>query len=113
MLRYNLTQIFKARAIERPSQFLREIGFSNGTASKIKQGNSHMLTLRHVEKLCEQLKCTPNDLIEWIPSKGQEAIADHPLEPLRHCNKASEVTQLINGLSYDKLKKIEEMIKTI
>ena len=111
MLKFNLTPLFKARSIARPSQFLLQMGFSPNTATNFKLGRANMLNLTHVEKLCELLKCTPNDLLEWIPSKEQEQASDHPLTPLRHRNKAEEIVQLINGLNYDKLTEIEGIIK--
>ncbi len=113
MLRYNLASIFKARGIEKPSQFLIQLGFSSGTATKIKQGNSYMLNLHHVEILCEKLNCTPNDMIEWLPSEKQKAISNHPLAPLQHKNYAQEVMQLINALPYEKLQQIAGILKDL
>ena len=113
MLTFNLSHLFKARDIPRPSQFLAQMGFSPNTATKFKLGRANMLNLAHVEKLCIALKCTPNDLLEWTPSKDQPDTPDHPLAPLRHRNKAAEIVQLINTLNYDKLTEIEAAIKNI
>ena len=113
MLRFNLTAVFKSRGIERPTQFLKQLGFSNGTAVKIKHGHSHMLNLHHVEMLCEKLNCTPNDLIEWVPSEKQKAITNHPLAPLQHKNYAEEVMQLVNALPFEKLQQLATIVKEI
>ncbi|CAN5155068.1 hypothetical protein BH11BAC6_BH11BAC6_02840 [soil metagenome] len=113
MLTFNLSRIFKARSIDKPSQYLIRLGFSRNMATSFKQGNARLLNLNHVELLCDNLKCTPNDMLEWVPSKEQENISNHPLEALRHRNKATEVVKLINDLPFDKLQQIEEMIKTI
>ena len=111
MLRFSLDHLFKARSINRPAQFLSRLGFAIGTSAGIRYGTSNVLNLRHIEKLCEALKCTPNDLLEWQPSKDQADTPDHPLAPLRHRSKADQVVQLINNLNYDKLTEIEDLIK--
>ncbi|HRH47746.1 MAG TPA: helix-turn-helix transcriptional regulator [Panacibacter sp.] len=113
MLRFNLTAVFKARGIERPTQYLMQCGFSSGTATKIKSGRSDMLNMRHVEMLCEKLNCTPNDLIEWIPSDKQKAVTNHPLAPLQNKNYAEEVMQLVNALPFEKLQQLAAMVKEI
>lgn len=114
MLSFNLTHLFKARNISRPSQFLIKLGFSPNTATNFKLGRSNMLNLHHVEQLCEALRCTPDDLLEWTPSSAQESAADtHPLASLRHRNKAEEIVSLINTLDYNKLSEIEKMIREI
>ncbi len=113
MLRFNLTHLFKARGIERPSEYLIESGFSAGTATKIKQGRSHMLNLKHVEMLCEKLNCTPNDLIEWVPTGNQRATESHPLAPLQYRDFNMEVIHAINGLPYQKLQQLTALLKEL
>jgi len=69
-------------------------------------------SLETVEKLCLSLNCTPNDLLEWTPSKDMAANSTHSLNALKR-NEAilNNMTQLMNSVSLEKLEKIQEIIQ--
>lgn len=69
-------------------------------------------SLETVEKLCLSLNCTPNDLLEWVPSRDMAANTTHSLNALKR-NEAflTNVTQLVNGASLEKLERIQEIIQ--
>jgi len=114
MLRYNLTSVLKARGIKNTSVFLRSCGFGENLITRIKLGRSNSLDLRQVEKMCARLKCTPNEIIEWVPSeKDDELPADHPLKTLIHKNDAEEIMQIVHGLSLDKITQVAALVKQI
>ncbi len=58
------------------------------------------------------LNCTPNDLLEWVPSKDMAANTTHSLNALKR-NEAflNNVTQLMNSAPLEKLEKIQEIIQ--
>ena len=58
------------------------------------------------------LNCTPNDLLEWTPSKDMAANSTHSLNALKR-NEAilNNVTQLMNSAPLEKLEKIQEIIQ--
>lgn len=111
MLAFNLKRIFAARGIQRPFTYMVSRGFSDNFSSSIINGRKHQLNLREVERLCELLKCTPNDLIEWTPSAEQAAVEGHPLKPLERTNKVEGLTHLLSSVPLDKLTQIETLIK--
>ncbi|TCN66389.1 helix-turn-helix domain-containing protein [Acetobacteroides hydrogenigenes] len=111
MLTFNLKRIFAARGVQRPFTYMVRRGFSDNFSSGIMNGRKHQMNLREVERLCELLKCTPNDLLEWKPSAEQAAEEDHPLKPLLRTNTVEGLTQLLNSASLDKLTRIEALIK--
>ncbi|CAN5123838.1 hypothetical protein BH11BAC6_BH11BAC6_05390 [soil metagenome] len=113
MLRYNLNQVTKARGITKVSAFLEQCGFSSGTRSKIKLGRSRTLDLQQVETICKQLRCTPNEIIEWVPAENEELPADHPLKTLIQTNDAEEIMQLVHGLSLEKIKAAAAVLREI
>ena len=114
MLQFNITSILKARDIRHHTTFFQSLGFSPSTASAYKNGNTAAISLKNIETLCEALNCTPNDLLEFVPSeKQQKQMPNHPLATLYRQNKTEEVVQLLNALPYNKLQQIAEIIKTM
>ena len=113
MLRFNLSHIFQAKAITKPSAEIINAGFGASTATKIRKGQLTTLNLSYVEKLCDYFHCTPNDLLEWLPSQKQLPAEEHSLHPLLRNKKQSEVLQILNNLPFDKLQKAEDFLKTL
>jgi DNA-binding Xre family transcriptional regulator len=83
MLYYNLQRIFTLRGIDRPFSYLVQNGFAVTTATRIINGNVGGLNLLFVDKLCVLLKCTPNDLLGWKPSKNGALSEGHPLQGMQ------------------------------
>jgi len=113
MLRYNLSRIYRVRGITRPTNFFSKLGYSIGTASKYAHSNMNTLNLRTTEKICTQLNCTPNDILEWTPDTPEDDRKDHPLYTLKKSDKASQVTQLIYSLSLTQLQQLEDIIQKL
>jgi len=69
-------------------------------------------SLDTVEKLCLALNCTPNDLLEWTPSKNMTVNDTHALNALKRNEDFLEnVNRLVNNVPLEKLEKIQEIIK--
>ena len=113
MLKFNLSRIFKIRGINRPTTFFLQLGYSPGTASKYANSKMNTLYLYAIEKICVQLNCTPNDLLEWTPSKPEDDNKDHPLYPLKKSDKAAQINQLMHTLSFSQLEQLEQIIQNI
>ena len=113
MLRFNLTHIFKAKAITKPSSEIVKAGFSPSIATKIRQGKINSFNLKYVEKLCNHFQCTPNDLLEWQPSAQQQPAENHALYPLLRNQKQSELIDLLNNLPYNKLQQAQDLLKNL
>jgi DNA-binding Xre family transcriptional regulator len=112
MLQFNLARIFKARGIDRPFSYLTQHGFTPSLASRIINSKVLNFNLHTIEMLCTALNCTPNDLLEWKPTKSTVGVtADHSLYSLKREDKATEVMQLINDVSLEKLAQIEAIIR--
>lgn len=103
--------MFKARGIDKPYGFLQGHGFSLTLISKVTKKNVKRLELSTVEKLCMVLRCTPGDLMEWIPEDGEALDKDHPLNKIRSTNKVVDITRTLNNVPLDRLAKIEKMIE--
>ncbi len=110
MLVYNFDRVFKAKGIERPFTFLCKAGFSTNFATRVKNNQVKQLRMSILERLCEALKCTPNDLMEWRPDKDAEISGTHPLEELRRTEKLFDLTKSLNALPLNKLNEIEQIL---
>lgn len=111
MLKFNFTRIFKARGIDKPFSFLVRKGYSDNFATRVVNNRIGRLNLKDVEMLCEMLHCTPNDLLEWIPSQQDATNDTHPLISLKRSDKVVQLTRILNSVPLDKLSEIEDLIK--
>jgi len=111
MLTFNFSRIFKARGIDKPFSYLVKVGYSDNFATRIVNNRIKRLDLADLEKLCELLQCTPNDLLEWIPDSKDKTNDKHPLISIKRSDKVFQLSQILNSVPLDKLSEIESMIK--
>ncbi len=109
MLYFDIHRMFKLRGISKPRKFLAENGFSLSQAQRICQLSVWAMRLKVLDRLCLALKCTPNDLIIWKPSKPEHDIKDHPLQKL----KAVDVLDLTSITSDISPEQIPDLVKAI
>ena len=111
MLIFNIERICKARGIEKPYSFFVANGFSEGYAAKLNKGKVANIKLPYLEKICEILYCTPNDLMEWEPNKDSRISKDHPLWSLKNTAELPDMTNALKTISLDKINMIKEYIE--
>lgn len=110
MLSFNFTRVFTSRGIDKPFSYLVKSGYSANFATRVVNNRVSMLNLKVVEKLCTLLQCTPNDLLQWYPSKEDENNENHPLISIKRSDKVVQLTKVLNSIPLDKLNEIENMI---
>jgi hypothetical protein len=69
------------------------------------------LNLGDLERLCEVFVCTPDELLEWVPSGSIDNQESHPLFPLKRDEKVMDLTRVLNPVPLDKLLEIEKLIE--
>lgn len=111
MLSYNFKRIFKARGIDKAFAYLKNAGFPDNLASNIKNNRVKRMNLATIEHLCILLRCTPNDLMEWVPDDQGSVDADHPLYKIKRSDKIVDISKTLNNVPLDKLESIEQLIK--
>lgn len=111
MLVFNFDRLFKAKGIEKPFSYMRKSGFSENTASRIINNRLQRLSLKFVERLCELFQCTPNDLLEWVPSDDVTNVDKHPLATLQRRDTVMNLTKLLNSVPLNRLLEIEQIVK--
>jgi DNA-binding Xre family transcriptional regulator len=110
MLLLNLSPIFTARGIDRPHAFLVKAGIHSSTANKILSGNTRVFRLDHIELLCKTLVCEPNDLVQWIPDKGEQLAATHPLHSLKQQETVNSWQETLAAMPFKQLKQVTKAI---
>ncbi len=113
MLQFNFKKILISRGIDKPYNYLTEAGFSSRLATIITKSEMRTMRLDTLERLCELLNCTPNDLLEWHPAAGDINNEKHALFAIRAKDPEQTVrlTKMLNDIPLDKLKEVEEFIK--
>lgn len=111
MIQYNFDRVFRARGIERPFTFLKQAGFSDNFATKVKNNRVLRLNLKELEKLCLILRCTPNDFCEWIKDKDTQVDSDHPINAIKRSDKVVDMIKTLNSIPLGQLDEIENIIK--
>jgi hypothetical protein len=82
MIRYNLERIILLRGHNKPAAFLQKNGYGYHKSHRMLAGQTQ-ITFSELFDLCKLLRCTPNDLMEWIPDTKHPLEDNHPLLALR------------------------------
>ena len=110
MLKFNFTRVFRAKGIDKPYSYLVKAGYSASFATRVVNNKVRQLNVENVEKLCEMLQCSPNDLLEWIPGKNYNPDKGHPLSSLQRIAKDGRINQILYTIPVDRLSEIEQLI---
>lgn len=76
----DLKPILAARNILHPTAYLLKIGINSNTANKMLKGEAVLVSLRQLTTLCQNLNCTPNDLMALREIDLPETHALHALK---------------------------------
>jgi|ERR1043166_2451935 DNA-binding Xre family transcriptional regulator len=113
MLKLDIQRIFALRGISNPFSQLMKLGLARPTAWNLVSGSVGSIKTKHLEKICEFLNCTPNDLYQWTPSSDAKNVETHPLRGLRRDVKAARYNELIRNVPIDKIAKVEQMLTNL
>lgn len=110
MLKLNCQKVLNSRGIHDHRGHLRQNGFTYHKIYRI-TGNKRLRTisLDVLEKLCLTLNCTPNDLMDWTPDKGEQDTELTALQALKPGINADYNT-LLSRLPFDKLSEIVKAV---
>lgn len=99
----------RLRDIENPFAYLRKNGFGHHTASNLLNGRVYAVKLKHIERLCHMLHCTPNDLICYTPGPEAPTPQADPLTGLIRQPITSEPLRTIfKQLPIDRLEALRQ-----
>lgn len=98
------------KGITDTSAYLKELGFRRTKAYNLSHERHQQVQLSDLDFLCRRLNCTPNDLLEWSPSKPDHDIPDHALQALRRKEHAVDLVKLVQSLPVEDMAKVERFI---
>ncbi len=110
MLIFNLQRVFALRGIGNPYMQLVKLGISRPTAWNLLDNKVNSVQGKHLEKICEYLGCTPDDLYEWKPNRDTVNADTHPLKALLRDDKAEQFRARIRNLPLDKIAEAEALL---
>ena len=110
MLIFNIRRVFALRGIANPHTQLIKLGISSSTAWNLLDNKVSSIQSKHLEMICEFVKCEPNDLYEWRPDSDILAPDEHPLKRLRRSDEATEYNDLIRNIPLDKIDEVRSLL---
>ena len=113
MLIFNLTRIMILRNIDQRFGFLVNRGFHRTIANNLANDRVANIKIKHLERLCRLLNCTPNDLFEWQPETDKPLSESHALNSLKREKSTSRISQIIKEIPVEKLDKIESLLNQL
>ncbi len=111
MLKWNFKRLCKMRGIEKPYSFFIKLGISHTIASNMATDKLDKILLRHLEKNCLELNCTPNDLLDWVPADKKLDTPDTALYVLKKEGKADDAAELLGKLPAKKLEELAKLLR--
>ena len=111
MLEYNLQKIYKLRGISKPMGFLMKNGFTRATANSLAYRKQKTMKMHVMEKLCELFKCTPNELMEWVPDTPEKDKAEHPLYGLKKETEIYSFKELTENMTISEIKEAADRLR--
>lgn len=103
----DLKPILAARNILHPTAYLLKIGINSNTANKMLKGEAVLVSLRQLTTLCQNLNCTPNDLMAL---REMDLPETHALQALKVQSQILPTT-LTEWLKGKTLSEIEALMK--
>lgn len=110
MLLLDIKPLLKARGVKQPYAYLVKNGFTYSAANMLLYTQKRAINFDQLERLCELLVCTPNDLLVWRPKAGVEYPKDLPLRGLKRKPIADEWMDVVAAMPLEKLKELAQEV---
>lgn len=72
MIRVKLSELMGLHKVKSFSQLEKETGITRKTLTKLYDGEGKGIEYATLSALCQRFKCTPNDLLEYVPDPEGE-----------------------------------------
>jgi Predicted transcriptional regulator len=111
MLTLNLQRIFKLKGIDDTLAYMKKLGYKRTKIFNLMNDRKSTIEFADLEYLCKRLNCTPNDLLEWSPSKNDSDMpSTHALHAIRRKDAAVDLVTLVENLPVEQLEEVEKFI---
>lgn len=113
MLTINAGRVFKLRGLSGYLIRLVRAKISRRTAHGFLDGTASNIKLKHLEKICLMLNCTPNDLFDWKPDEETNPPESHALYNLQKNAEIKAFSEKLKDVPIDKLGQLNEIIEEL
>jgi DNA-binding Xre family transcriptional regulator len=110
MLFLNLNRLFYLRGITNPHRFLVKNGFTANVSQRILHNQKTHIKMQQLLRLCELLRCTPNDLFDFNPSKNSYIDEGHPLHSLKKEAIPVNIPEYFIKASFSDIEELQNLI---
>lgn len=111
MIKFNIKRLLKIKGISEPNKYFIKRGHSSSYAYHLIRDKQRSVSFEKLEMLCMDFNCTPNDLLDYIPSPGQNLSEDHALNKLSKNDAVAQVNKLLHELPMEKIEKLYTALK--
>lgn len=98
------------RGVDRPYRFFRKLGISHTVSSRFAHDDFNKISLKNLLKICIALNCTPNDLLEWHPTEGQQKQEHLALHALKPRPAGTDMASLFKKMTPEQMEEIARVI---
>ena len=111
MIKFKIKELLLAAGKPNPGRWLTtHCDFNAGKAYKFVNGKQKSITLEDISKLCENLNCTPNDLLYWEQTKSHTLPQGHPcITQLTAPNANDDWFTIFKKLTPDKVLELHQV----
>ena len=111
MLKWKWSKLFKARGIDAPVPWMVKRNISRGVAQNIAVDNCDSISLKHLLILCRELNCTPDDALEYEPTKAEKEKGELALLDLSKGKHKPDEANLLRRLTFKELKEFAKFLR--
>lgn len=104
MIKLRIKQLMEIKGEKHPFKALTGLGISDKVATKYLNNLKKQIGLRHMELMCLFFKCSPSDLVEWVPDKPGDNDPTQPLQKLKP-KKRLNTNELLKKMTPDEIRK--------
>lgn len=110
MLKLNIARVLHLRGIYDTNEYLRGLGYLRNKVIRLAKDRLEAFNRYDMERICLNLNCTPNDLLEWHPSQKTNVADDHALRALERRKAALGVVELVQALPVEEVEAVQRFI---
>ena len=102
----NIIPVLRARGIKFPDAYLKKIGISSFSTTKLLRGEAIQIGVNQITKLCFHLNCTPNDLFALRDLELPPKHALHAIEKLKPVEEMKTVEESLREKSVEEVRRL-------
>lgn len=112
MISLNLKKMVQLRGYSNVLEFTRAIGMPY-CRYRVLMKNPQTISYELLDRLCWELRCTPNELLEWEPDAKQSRDESHPLRQLIPTREIRKLQQAVQSIDPNKVGKALALLQEL